>query len=298
MPTATKIDARSYYDTFPNPAHRCGDIWRNLPTFGLFPVPSCSGIVITPACDLSWQKSNTMTYLPIIPMRAYFSLDAALPLVVEKVNDAIKSLLLPNIPKWETDTYVPPQEYELEIADDELNRILLSQTAGNKIKDTTKRALAGIKIIRGIRKHSELEVEATDLFALFGSEWRKIKERIIRNNFSPGIHFLPNDTQDDPFSGVNTHSIALFRYPITVPIRILNIAQETNPRDWDKRLQELHIPPALQLSFSQTYPIKLISLRNAFLSDLLTRFSALYNRIGSPDFSNSTVATYANEVDK
>jgi hypothetical protein len=61
-----KISARSYYDYFPPSPHAPGDIWMHLPTHGLLRRERACALVVTPSCDLSNRKVNTITYLPII----------------------------------------------------------------------------------------------------------------------------------------------------------------------------------------------------------------------------------------
>jgi hypothetical protein len=66
MGVPKKIDERDYYDFLPPNVHRTGDIWKSLPTFGTLSCRSAPGIVITPSCDLANNKSETITYIPII----------------------------------------------------------------------------------------------------------------------------------------------------------------------------------------------------------------------------------------
>ncbi|TWB54314.1 hypothetical protein [Nitrospirillum viridazoti] len=293
-----KADARSYYDTLPMLAHRCGDIWRGLPTLGSLGTESCAGLVITPACDLSWQKSDTVTYLPIVPIRAYFSLDAALPLVLEKISAAISLFSGDNLPKRQKyNVYMSPSHDELDALKNGVVDFLENQPRSDKIKIAASRVLSGIEIIKKINSGNLCEIESGDISTLFGSDWQKMKDRMIRNSFSPAIHFLPSDNQEEIFSGVQSHSLVLFRYPITIPVKILNIAQEIGASDWRSQIDSMGIPRILKESLGEVPPIKVLTLKSFFLSDLLTRFSALYNRVGSPDFSDDTITAYINEVD-
>src|SRR5207249_4320046 len=51
--------ADAFYVDFPAGELATGDIYRDLPTFGLLPAPRAPGIVITPACDLAQSKTPT-----------------------------------------------------------------------------------------------------------------------------------------------------------------------------------------------------------------------------------------------
>lgn len=292
-----RIDAKAYYDTLPGGHHDCGDVWRNLPSFGLLGSELCTGLVITPACDLSWQKSDTITYIPIIPLRSYFSLDAALPVVLEKLSSLAKAAAYQALPQWDAEAYIAPDSDDVSALRTAIDVFRSARQRSAKVLAALDGIEAGLHLIDLIRSDGIKAAEPAQLSKFFGAEWSKIKVKIISNSYSPALHFLPSDGQDRVFSGVHCHSVALFRYPITVPVKILTYAQETAQARWSARAESLPISRSLQEAFATAQPIKLASLRPAFLSDLLTRFAALYNRIGSPDFTPETVASYASEVD-
>ncbi len=297
MVVLRRVDSTTYYDTLPGLAHECGDIWRNLPAFGTLGQQSCCGIIITPACDLSWQKSDTLTYLPIIPLRSFFSMDAALPGLVEKMVAALGVVPCETTISWTGNSYIVPHEDEITRLENDLNAFRSAQQRSAKVNSAIDRVLAGTAILRLIGSSGLHNAPSDKLSTLYGSEWGKIKEKIITNSYSPAIHFLPRDRQDPVFSAVPNHSVVLFRYPITVPVRVLSRAQESADALWPDALDLMNLAPALRIAFGDAMPVKLASLKPAFLADLLTRFSALYNRVGSPDFSTQTVETYAQEVD-
>ncbi len=297
MVVLRRVDSTTYYDTLPGLAHECGDIWRNLPAFGTLGQQSCCGIIITPACDLSWQKSDTLTYLPIIPLRSFFSMDAALPGLIEKLVSVLGTIPCETTVSWTGNSYIVPPEDEIASLEIDLTKFRSLQQRSAKINSAIDRVLAGTVILRAIRDSELCLIPSDSLSKIYGSEWGKIKEKIIQNSYSPALHFLPHDRQDLVFSAVPNHSVVLFRYPITIPVRVLSQAQESADASWNNTLESMSLAPALRVAFGDARPLKLASLKPAFLADLLTRFSALYNRVGSPDFSNQTVETYAQEVD-
>lgn len=297
MANLRKVDSSSYYNTLPNPEHQCGDIWRDLPCFGLLGTPHCNGIVITPACDLSWQKSDTITYLPIVAVRSYFSMDAVIPSIVEKLLSTFETISFDHGTNWAGSSYIIPSDEEIKAIVEKLDHFKSVRQHSNKAYASIDRAHAGLKILSFIKSVNLEAVDASILTAFYGSEWVKIKEKIIKNSYSSAIHFLPFDRQEAIFSAVPNHSIVLFRYPITIPVRILNHAQEISDNTWREHVNTTNLAPPLRSAFESKRPIKLASLKSAFLSDLLTRFSALYNRVGSPDFTNQTINSYVQEVD-
>lgn len=297
MPPPRRIDAVSYYDFLPAPSHGCGDIWRGLTSFGIFGPDPIVGLLITPSCDLSWGKSETATYLPVIPLRQYFSLDAALPLVMPRLMSLIISIDAALQPGWQTDGYFPPTEIEVEACRTRVTAYGSGRQLSQKKLQTKDAVSSGLNIVRAIAGPGMTIVEAADLQMFFGSGWEALKEKIIKNAASPALHFLPADGQDAAFGAIQEHSVALFRSPISIPVRVLTLAQEASASNWASAIDGSNLSPPLKQALHSTYPFKALSLKSDFLSDLLTRFSALYNRIGSPDFSSETVSRYSKEVD-
>ena len=83
--------AKNYYDTTPERRHQTGDIWKGLPTFGLLGQhQTCSGLVITPACDLANNKSTTITYLPILTVTEYLGTAPIYATIRTAIHDVIK----------------------------------------------------------------------------------------------------------------------------------------------------------------------------------------------------------------
>ncbi|CAN7418393.1 hypothetical protein [Brevundimonas sp. LjRoot202] len=132
---------------------------------------------------------------------------------------------------------------------------------------------------------------------LFGADWEKIKTEIVTNSYRSDIHFLPKDEQDSGFAGLASHSLVLFRYPLTVPAEVVDLAQATPQESWPAACSSLAgIYPASE-SFRAAQPLKVLSLKSEFLADLLTRYCAVYSRVGSPDFSAHSLVRITKEVD-
>ena len=68
-----------FYDTNPNAEFSPGDIWSDLPSFGVLPDPLIRGIVVTPVCDFANEKTEAVTYLPFIPLPIFFLRHAGPP---------------------------------------------------------------------------------------------------------------------------------------------------------------------------------------------------------------------------
>lgn len=197
------LSSRRYYDLLPPEAHACGDIWKGLPSAGLLGSAPIAGLVVTPACDLSERKAETITYLPIIPARAYFSTLGALPELHRRVQGNLKAGQSAIDVPWKENSFVPPRPHQVEAAIEAIEAHVSSKQRGQTELAALKRASAGLRIVKLIADPELSEVPSEDLAAIFGGEWQKIKERIVTNSFSSYLHFLPSDNQDlaySPFS--------------------------------------------------------------------------------------------------
>jgi len=298
MQPSRRPGARLYYDYLPPAGTACGDIWRDLPSGGLLGTDPITGLVVTPACDLSQRKAETITYLPVIPARAYFSTLGALPEVRSRTLGQLKAGGLALSTIWNHESFAPPSVDQLELIESEIGGFLRSQKRSEKQISALERAKAGLKIARAIGEPKLAEIEASDLSALFGSEWEKIKSRIATNSYSSYMHFLPSDEQNPAFSGVPQHSVVLFRYPMTSVIEIFDLAQHTTDAGWALAIDGMvrYLPAAGQ--FRTKRPLKALSVRTEFLHDLLSRYTSVYSRLGSPDFTEDSVERMSKEMDR
>jgi hypothetical protein len=297
MPVFTPINARSYYDYLPPSAHACGDIWVELPSMGLLSSHNrLTGIMVTPACDVSNFKAETLTYLPVVPIRVYLASVALLPIIRREVVDRYRSAKIELAIDWPEKGYEPPTE---EALNSELQRLganlkLPKLSAGDK--GHIERAAAGLRIAAVCRKSARTHADIEDYALLFGKQWEGIKRDIVRNSYRPDIHFLPAAEGISEGLGIVDHSVALFRYPLSVPSEILTAAQTVSASAWTQYVDSCSDTYSASVHFSGTMPTKVLSLKAAFLSDLLSRFTALFGRIGSPDFSSIVVDKYVGEI--
>jgi hypothetical protein len=235
--------------------------------------------------------------LPIIPVRAYFSTLGALPETHRRIKNNLKAGQFSLEVPWSPDSFVPPKLHEIEVAVKEIESHLEAKQRGTSEITGLKRAMAGLRIAASIAKPELSQISAEDLASFFGTDWAKLKERIIANSFSSHIHFIPSDGQDPAYSGIAEHSVVLFRYPLTTSIEIFDLAQHTTEQSWPSAIaQTATYLPAAE-SFRFTRPMKVLSMRAEFLHDLLSRYVAVYNRIGSPDFSKKSIGAICTEVD-
>src|SRR5947208_622781 len=101
---------RDYYDLYPSLDHVPGDIWVDLPTCGVLPFQHLAGVVISPACDMANRKVETITYLPIVTVRTWFSTVAALPDIRRVVDGQWRVLNRGILIDWPKGFYCPTEE--------------------------------------------------------------------------------------------------------------------------------------------------------------------------------------------
>lgn len=292
------LSSRRYYDLLPPDAHYCGDIWKGLPCAGLLGTSAVTGLVVTPACDLSQRKAETITYLPIIPVRAYFSTLGALPELHRRVQGYLKAGQLAIDVPWKEGSFVPPKAHQVDALINAIESHLKAKQRGQAEVTALGRASAALRIVKLVA-HPELsEVDPGELSMAFGNDWPKIKERIVTNAYSSYLHFLPSDQQDPAYAGLPSHSIVLFRYPLTASIEIFDLAQQSTDSSWQKALEQTAAFLPAARAFERTKPIKVLCLRSEFLHDLLSRYLAVYNRIGSPDFSRNSIGAICTQMDR
>jgi len=291
MPPSLRTTAKDYYDSFPPFGNYAGDILSGLTSNGLLGNAPIPGLVVTPACDLANRKVETVTYLPIISTLAYFGTPAFLPELLQELEGQLNVLQLGGYFESANKFFPPTSESINELKTDlEIRKNKANNSA--KDKEAIQRLLAGLRVISLVRNPELAEASVTDLSQLFKKKWPGIMKRIITNSYASDIHFLPADGEPESWACIKNHSLVLFRYPIAAPVELFECAQDTSLKDWGGVVDRIsEVVPAAQ-AFRLQRPIKHLSLRSGFLSDLLTRFVAMHIRLGSPDFTDETVAVY------
>lgn len=277
---------RDYYETTPDSKFGPGDIWSDLPTFGLLPRPEAVGIVITAACDFANQKTETVTYLPMVPLLEYFTLPPAIPVVLKRCQGQLVAAGLPDLIAPVGRGFLPPPVPQLRAARESLAAHLGDQNLSAGKREAAGRADAGIAILlRAWQEPTGLPTTlAQDLALLWGKDWGEMCENLITNSL-PTLHFLPADGQPQEYSGVPEHSLILFRYPITVPSEILYCANDVGIHGWQSGIRELAAVYPMAKTGLDKRPMKRSALRKPFMVDVIARYVSLYGRVGSPSLA-------------
>jgi hypothetical protein len=295
MPPSIKTTSDDYYDKSPVTEHRAGDVWENLPTHGILPTHGSKFLVITPACDLANRKVSAICYLPIVSVAQYFSSLLFYPQIIAEI---VRMLLFVGMESEFEIRYPmsPPPLLELEGLEEKIRTAATQSNLDTKKKTGYERILGGIKCLKSLGASPEWTSYFKDLKLLLGEKPMKTNiERMISNSFSSDLHFLPSDGQKKEWSGVYGHSVVLFRYPLSCPLEILDRAQDMTIHDWNAEKRKLQTTYPVAASFTDR-PMKKATVRPRFYADLFTRYLAMYLRLGSPDFTQESMETFANEI--
>lgn len=296
MAQSLPINAADYYEFFPQPEHRVGDIWVDLPSFGMFGIEHVTGIVITPACDLQNCKAETITYIPIVPIRQAFVLRGFLPAVIREINGQVQALGIDDLDD-SAGPFILMEPTHIDALIARIKEKTGGRNVSEKDKAAAKRAIAGVTILRKGYGLSVTAASGLELKTLFGaSNFDKLVERIVTNSYRTDMHFFPSDTQRPEWSAISEHSVALFRYVFSAPIEIFDCAQDLSRAEWGHEIRRMSSCAAGVASFGARRPMKRQTLKSSFAADLLTRYIAMHVRLGAPDFTSASIKAYVADV--
>ena len=290
-----RITERSYYDYFPPSTHAPGDIWMHLPTHGLLRRDRTSALVVTPSCDLSNRKVSTITYVPIISFLDWVSCRDFLSEVIGTMSSLAEQLVSLGI---SSNSAVTDSEiFSPDLSDQlfSLGRKLANEKIAKPLRIACERYIFGGNHLRRVSGGEPADVHDLEV-CLTKTRWQQLRSQIVKNALRSDLYFLPADGNDADMSPVAKHSVALFRYPLTAPVTVLDLAQDASLSDWATAAETLATREPMARAFSNVRPLKCLRLQDRFLSDLLTKFVALYSRLGSPDFSQESVETISREL--
>ena len=282
---------RAYYSELVTNEHCTGDVWSNLPTHGLLKESHLPGVVITPACDLANDKVETISYLPIIPIRNYLATTSFLPEIKNAMLGISDQL---NYTEFRTITSQiwPPSTHDLKSMKIAISE--LSETP--KKKKLCERFL---HLLVNLEKTTADTLMPSDMKSLSEgigeNAFNKLLNKIISNSYKNDIHYIPIDDQNPSWSVIREHSLIVFRYPLTAPIEIFNLAQTGLIDNWQKEVSFLTNVP-MSKAFIDRQPIKTLRINPSFLHDILNRFVSLFSRIGSPDLTQNAIGNILKDL--
>lgn len=289
-----KASIQDYYDTYPEVINATGDIWSGLPSYGLIKKKHLSGIVITPACDLQNYKTETITFLPILNLYEFFSLPIFCNETLIKLNNIVSGIKCEGILSEYDNKYHCSGEY----FDDLIFILEQHKKIYAKYSDKIDKSVCGLSMLKKMHQPGLEEQNYSDLLSFWGGkEYKDKMANIVRNKFRSDIYFLPSDRQRDGVSAISKHSVVMFRYPISLPTDILDVASNLDVVNWQEAMDKMSDAMPVSAIFKSNRPMKKARLRERFLADLLSKYVSLYMRIGSPDMHERLVLEIDSELE-
>ncbi|VXD08862.1 conserved hypothetical protein [Enterobacterales bacterium 8AC] len=288
MPIANKIDAKDFYQNLPSINHGTGDIWLSLPCWGVARLNNCSGVVITPACDLSQKKAETVLILPVIPIADYLLSKAFFFDVWTELGSKIKNFGFDVNPASRFDNPTVSS----------LTNFLQKIEGDKKQTNLREQVIAYIDYINytEVDSNGRKEFSPPCIETLLGKKkYEDILKKMLINSYKSDVHFFPAFRNAGDYSAIRVHSLALFRHAYSVPIEILDAAQTSSESLWssDQKTLEVQMPIAKEFN---SWPIKVSRLKDDFLSDLISRYLSMFMRLGSRDFTSHTIDSFVSEI--
>ncbi len=280
MPVTSKTSDKHYYSQYPTGRHQTGDIWFNIPTLGLLPKwPTCSAIVVTPACDLQNGKTDTIVMIPIVPL----SHTITLPQFIRHLSNELKGMVTGIIPELRNSWDLCNADFRAYARDTAMRHV-----CGQTQKESLNRFVELISFCESTEQRQSLGMA-------FISPARRMDflRKIVTNAFSSDLHFFPRERESDEFQTIAEHSVGLLRYIISYPVEILDDAQMATELSWKQKCQGFC--DLYRVAFQDALPIRSSRLNQSVLVDLITRLTSLFNRIGSEDFTPACVDTFIEE---
>jgi hypothetical protein len=282
VPVTKKIEPKDFYKNLPQIKHETGDIWRGIPSFGLLSDEFIRALVITPACDLEQKKSETVTVLPIITISDFFYSKCFYSEIWSEFSNPLTEFGIGNENRYTNPKSEDIMAYIDYIKDDNKKKIILSKVT---------KYLEYISYCEDPLNKEKPKI--SDI--LNNKNLDKIIKGIITNSYRTDIHYLPHDGNISDSSILDSHSIALFRYSFSFPIDILNLAALGNEDAWITDINNFKKTYQFSEIF-KSYPVNVSTLKDDFLSDLISRFISMHIRLGSRDFTEETISNFADTI--
>ncbi len=266
-----------FFLDFPSGDVAAGDIYRGLPSFGLLPRERVAGIVITPACDLEQSKTPTASYLPIVSIAEFVAMPETRRRLIAGFSDLGKQHQQRDLRGMGAEALTEVVE-KAAVAAQGTKR---SRLEG--LRDYLKATIAGDNngVVEGFRRAQTPKAFSQEIRALIADKYND-------------THYLPAPLSDLP--AFEDHSVALLRYPLTIPYPVLELANDPTvterATEWLAALRDVNVDPGRWAE----PPLRCHRLAAPVLADLATRFAALYGRIGSADLSQEAVERVESSV--
>jgi hypothetical protein len=284
----------SYYLRLPSGPPMQGDIWSSLP-LPYAPSATCTGIVITPRCDLVHDKTLSANYLPLLPLDEFMETHGHFELLEQELQDAEEALRRAAEPldmKEVVELELPIEALLAELLErpsEKASELGIAPARFEKYLTLFAAAKERIDRIKALLRQSRISVLE------FSPQCNpkaatKYKLGVARNTVGD-LHFLPpcKDLLDRA-------SVVLLRRVATCSIDLLRLAENCmSQSDWDA-LRAQQTTPDFRAAANK--PERLLRLKSPYLESLMFRFGAFFGRVGTRDIERHQLETYVGSPQK
>jgi hypothetical protein len=267
----------AYYVRMPSGPPTQGDVWTGLPWRIDASLP-CTGIVITPRCDFSHDKTPVVNYLPIVSVREYIRIGGGFNLVAQEASKGREAL------KYAARMLKVDNLLEMGLTAEEIAKFVQSQRTDASDKSAITKSERQIADLLKCDARLKTLQSVEDVSSLSDDHIRDlIPEKaltrflndVVRNAVTD-VHFLPPCLNLLP-----SPSVVLFRHIYTCPIALLKLADSClNETDW---IGALKTGTLRGYPENHPKPERILRLKTPYLESSMARFSALFGRIGVRD---------------
>jgi hypothetical protein len=245
---------------------------------------------------LANRKAETITFLPVISLPDYLNGPALIPDVIKVIRGQAQYAgeILPSCDL--AVGYDLPHLSSLENDHQRLQQLNCAVSPTSKTGAALARAKAGLEFLIRLRYGNRVQ-DLTLIGSILGEkDLLKCLDAIVRNSYRTDLHFLPNDGKSGSASAMPFHSVALFRYPMTLPYVLLEAAEDLSQSDWRSALESNRAAFPVGHHLLAQRPLRISTLKPRFFSDIVARFVGLLVRLGSPDFSSDAIDHMVQEI--
>jgi len=249
------------------------------------------GLLITARCDIEHVRSDSLTFLPVVPLTHWLLFDGALSILLSQVSkhrQTAQQLLrkldanLSKVIDLDDDDWQNSLRRFTDARDD-LDKPTLNLLRNTLVDLATLRA-AYLQCAGDIDATQKVLQEAGPVSSLYKRLWSQkldelLSDKILDAHFLPTIDML--ETTEDT-SGY----VVLFRHVISVPGLVAPYLARGVWSETIQRNPDLGSKLAAYLDISPKRFIAIISnIQSPYLEYIVQRFVQTFSRIGSPDFT-------------
>lgn len=263
-----------YYNYFPDRPLTSGDILTFTPG-SIIPVKAKMYLVVSPACDIQNQKTDTISLLPIITIRAYFSRPA---MFQHEIRKRVQKNLLP--------------QYKQDLPLSVHGAITyLTQKMDHHQGVQRDVLVACLEWLKLVDFHVPVEIKDSLLKTCLSREGlTEIVSKLITDSYKSDVYFIPKSRLDSADQiKVKEGAIVLLRNLVSIPIEHLVHAYDSSISWSDLAKQNWY----RQKSYFKSRPIKIGQLNPEYYNDLYAKYLAYQIRVGSSDFVPEYVSSIA-----